>query len=215
MKDLREGLGSRPDGAESFCPIDLSLWLWLVAIPNIVQSISQIGASLGDAAVVNQEELLHKFTDGSRAGSCLALVLAHMPEIWIHTLRNHETPPPQGARLHSLVEIEVWSSLLEVFETVTAPPIARLPLKESPDSAQVPFVPQEVCFAFALGPELDRVRERGDGLAMPPDEGASEIDMLDTVLLGMQIRDLTNVVAAWHYIRIMTETQGGKKYLTA
>ena len=53
---------------------------------------------------------------------------------------------------------------------------------------------QEVSLLRAFTPKLDGVRQRVDGLLMTADERATEVDVLQVVLFGLQIGDLADVV---------------------
>lgn len=55
---------------------------------------------------------------------------------------------------------------------------------------------EEVCLLAALAPELDGERQGMDRLPVAADERAAEVDALEVVLLGLQIRDLADVVTA-------------------
>lgn len=54
---------------------------------------------------------------------------------------------------------------------------------------------QKVRSLLTLRPELDGVGERVHGLAVAADEGAAEVDIFETMLFRLQIRDLANVIA--------------------
>lgn len=55
---------------------------------------------------------------------------------------------------------------------------------------------QEVCLLRAFAPEVDGKRQRVDRLPVATDEGTTKVYPLQIVLLGLEVCDLSNVVAA-------------------
>ena len=56
-------------------------------------------------------------------------------------------------------------------------------------------MPQEEGLLATARPVLDGVRERVHGLVVAADEGAAKVDVFETVLFGVEVGDLADVVA--------------------
>ena len=82
-----------------------------------------------------------------------------------------------------------------IFKAISSAPIPGLSLQESTHSAKVSFVSQKISLFGSFRPEFDRVGQRVHRLMMTPNETPAKVDVLELVLLGLQIRDLANVVA--------------------
>ena len=81
------------------------------------------------------------------------------------------------------------------FEAVPASPILRLPLEKGPNGTQISLVAEEKSLLSPIGPELDSVRKRGDGLPVAADKRSTKVDPLEPVLLALQVCNLPDVVA--------------------
>ena len=53
---------------------------------------------------------------------------------------------------------------------------------------------QKIRLFLPITPELDCIRQCVHSLAVPTDEGAAEVDSAKTVLFGLQVGDLADVV---------------------
>ena len=82
-----------------------------------------------------------------------------------------------------------------MFKAISSAPIPGLSLQESTHSAKVSFMSQKISLFGSFRPELDCVGQRVHRLMMTPNETSAKIDVLEVVLLGLQIRDLADVVA--------------------
>lgn len=54
---------------------------------------------------------------------------------------------------------------------------------------------EEVGYLATFGPKLNGIAQRRHSLPMATNEAATKIDMLTTMFLGMQVGELTNVIA--------------------
>ncbi len=79
--------------------------------------------------------------------------------------------------------------------TATPTPIHWSPLQKRSDSTEIAFMAEKVRLLCAFAPELDGERQSVDCLLVAADKRATEVDALEIVLLGLQIRNLSDVVA--------------------
>ena len=88
-----------------------------------------------------------------------------------------------------------YRSIINSQLDATSPaPIRRLPLQEGSYRTKIAFVSKEICLLQALTPELDGEGQRVDGLLVPADEGATEVDMGKGVDAALEVGDLANVI---------------------
>lgn len=93
---------------------------------------------------------------------------------------------------------QIFLSLLgkrRVFHAVSSTPVLRLSFEKSADGAEIALVSQEICLFLALGPELDGIGEGVHRLAMAADKRPSEIYVLQSMLLRLEVGDLADVIA--------------------
>lgn len=80
---------------------------------------------------------------------------------------------------------------------------------------------KKIGLLFPFRPKFNRIRQCVDCLTMTSNERAAEIDVLEIMLLGLQISNLTNVVAAADVSNGSSDAvhligcTGGKPHLTA
>ena len=79
-------------------------------------------------------------------------------------------------------------------KALSSSPIPWLPFQESAYTAQITLMPKEVGLLAPLGPETNGIRQSIHCLRMTSNERATEVNALQAMLLGVQIRDLANVV---------------------
>lgn len=75
--------------------------------------------------------------------------------------------------------------VIDSIHTTSPSPVGRPAPQESTNSAEVPFVTEEVSLLQAFTPELDGERQGVDGLLVATDEGTTEVYALQVVLLGL------------------------------
>jgi len=79
--------------------------------------------------------------------------------------------------------------------TATPTPIRWPPLQKCSDSTEIAFMAEKIRLFYALAPEFDGEGQGVDCLLMATNEGATEVDALEIMLLRLQVCDLTDVVA--------------------
>ena len=102
-----------------------------------------------------------------------------------------------------------------MLEAVPSTPIPRLSLQESPHSAEVSFMSKEISILGSFRPELDSIGQCIHCLSMTTNETSTEIDVLEIVLFGLQIRYLANVVASGVNAWFPRDFEGQLTHLTA
>lgn len=88
---------------------------------------------------------------------------------------------PQQTTFHKRQDLEAIVQHFDSFSrlyTPTPPPIRRLPLDKSPNSAQVSLMAEKESLLRTFTPELDGEGKRVDSLLVAPDERASKVDAL-------------------------------------
>ena len=79
-------------------------------------------------------------------------------------------------------------------KAIPPPPIFGLPFEKRTHRTQVSLMTKEISLLLALGPEIDGIRERLDGLAVAADEGAAKVDAFEDMFFALKIGDLTNII---------------------
>lgn len=72
---------------------------------------------------------------------------------------------------------------------------SRSAFHKSPNSTQIPLMPEEKRLLATFAPEIDGVGKSVDGLLVATDERAAEVNALQVVFFRLQVGDLADVVA--------------------
>ena len=89
-----------------------------------------------------------------------------------------------------------------LLKTIPSSPVAGLALYKSTDGTEVALVAEKVSLLGTLGPELDRVGQGTHCLMMAANERSAKVDILQLMLFGVEIGDLTDIVTARGMIRL-------------